>query len=474
MTSKSWHLFPSAYGFAALTLLVSANISSAQTASGCGTLANDQISLSQGAATYHVTGAVPLRGGETLRLRMTSPNGATAQGSIALSEGGEIGAPILSGATPQETSFTVPFDGLYGLEFRTDGASPVTFNVQCGANAAALNPSASPQAFVERHARRLLTDQTTQTSLRCRAEKPLTLDEAIKKTTVFNGDKQPVDVSVSTSVQNLAAAEGQSVANGKLDFWVEGRVTQFEQKFNDGAGRYRSDGSAGSLNLGADYLITPSLMIGALVYLDRYGEDYDTLRSGSASSGVLVGPYASMRLAPDLIFDAQAAWGETDNESKLPDGARLAYETERQLLRGQLSGNRNLLGLQFTPSLGLSVVEDRIADPDRLPENGVERGSSVFGRLGVGSTVSYRFVLVDGGFVQPSAAINKGWSLEELDSFGIDAEALSNDVGAAAEAGLIFGTAAGVNIRATGAIEGLGQEDYSAWSGRISLTAPLN
>jgi hypothetical protein len=38
----------------------------------------------------------------------------------------------------------------------------------------------------------------------------------------------------------------------------------------------------------------------------------------------------------------------------------------------------------------------------------------------------------------------------------------------------MLGTAEGVSIEAGGALEGIGQEDYSAWSGRISLTAPLN
>jgi hypothetical protein len=38
----------------------------------------------------------------------------------------------------------------------------------------------------------------------------------------------------------------------------------------------------------------------------------------------------------------------------------------------------------------------------------------------------------------------------------------------------MLGTAEGVSIHAAGAVEGIGKEDYSAWNGRISLTAPLN
>jgi hypothetical protein len=96
------------------------------------------------------------------------------------------------------------------------------------------------------------------------------------------------------------------------------------------------------------------------------------------------------------------------------------------------------------------------------------------GRLGVGSTLSYRFALDDGGYLQPSAGLSTGWTLDELDGAGFRNAELVNDTGAKAEAGLALGTSDGVSISASGAIEGIGEDDYSAWSGRLSLTAPLN
>ncbi len=447
----------------------------AEPASGCMTLAGERVSLRQGTSASHITGAVPLLAGETLKLRMV-PSGVTpaGAGSIALREGDETDAPILSGSAPQETAFTVPLDGLYSFEFRSDGAGALAFEVQCGINAATQSPSASPQAFVERRAGRLLAGESAATSLRRRADKPKTIDEAVKKNTILDDTGQPVQVSVTTSVQDLAAAEGQSFANEKLDFWIEGRVSQFEQKLDDGGLKYNAEGTAGAFNIGADYLLRPGLMIGALVQFDQYSEEYDRLDSASDSSGVLFGPYASLRLAPDLIFDAQIAWGNSDNETDLPDGTQLTYQTEHQLLRGQLSGNRNLLGLQFTPTLALSIVEDRFAQPGDLSNDADGADGSVFGRFGVGSAVSYRIALDNGGFVQPTAALSTGWDLDGFGALDLDETDFANDIGAKAEAGVTLGTVDGVSIQATGAIEGLGEEDYSAWSGRLSLTAPLN
>ena len=465
--------------WAILPLFASAVIGSgsafAEPASGCMTLAGERVSLQQGTSASHITGAVPLLAGETLNLRMIPSGGTPAgAGSIALREGDETDAPILSGSAPQEAAFTVPLDGLYSFEFRSNGAGALAFEVQCGMRAATPSPSASPQAFVQRRAGRLLGGESAATSLRRRADKPKTINEAVKKNTVLDDTGQPVQVSVTTSVQDLAAAEGQRFANEKLDFWIEGRVSQFEQKLNDGGLKYSAEGSAGAFNIGADYLLRPGLMVGALVQFDQYREEYDRLDSASDSSGILFGPYASVRLAPDLIFDAQIAWGDSDNDTELPDGTRLTYQTERQLLRGQLSGNRNLLGLQFTPTLALSIVEDRFARPGDVSYDATGADGSVFGRFGVGSAVSYRITLDNGGFVQPTAALSTGWDLDGFGALDLDDTDFGNEIGAKAEAGITLGTMDGVSIQATGAIEGLGEEDYSAWSGRLSLTAPLN
>jgi hypothetical protein len=153
-------------------------------------------------------------------------------------------------------------------------------------------------------------------------------------------------------------------------------------------------------------------MIGALLQLDQYSETRDALGSYNDSHGVLFGPYASIRLAPDLVLDASAAWGGPDNEARLPEGTRVSFETDRQLIRGQLSGSRPLFGLQFAPSLSRALLEDRFADPENLPAEAIDDGASVIGRLGIGTGVSYRIALEDGGFLQPNAALSTGWTLK--------------------------------------------------------------
>ena len=442
--------------------------------SGCSALAADTISLTGAAATaFHSTGAVPLRAGETLRLEMSASSGETAQGSISLSDGGEAGDRLISGAAPQEVAYTVPIDGLYSFEFRAEGRNAITFHISCETQTALPDPL-TPEAFVQRRAAHLLANDTAQASLQRRSARPETIDQAVKTGAVMDAEGKPAQVTVSTSVQNLAAAEGHVFADNKLDMWAEARVSQSEQRIEDNGTKYKIDGNGGTLYLGADYLLQPGLMIGGLLQLDQYRESYGALGMGAEEHSVMFGPYASVRLAPDVFFDARAAWGTAENEADTPAGTRLSFDTERQLFRSRLSGNRKLFGLQFTPSVALAMVESHLADPGAVPSEGLGEENSVIGRLGLGSGLSYRIALDDGAFLQPNAALSTGWNVDSLDKLALASAHLSNDSGAKAEAGLVLGTAEGISFQATGAVEGIGNDDYSAWSGRLSLTAPLN
>lgn len=446
----------------------------AQSPSGCTALSAERVSLPKGQPAAHANSAVPLRAGEKLRMLVIADERSVGQGIITIREDGEKGTQVIAGTPPQETLFTVPKDGQYILEFRSDGVVPLTFEVRCETIEASFNPAANSEAFVKRRTGRLLSGKVEQTNLSRRGNKPETLNKAIKSTTVLDDESRPTKLSVETSLQNLAAAEGYNLADERFDLWVEGRVSQFAQKLTNDGVRYKAEGSAGAVNVGADYLLKPGLMIGALVQYDQYREDYDAFSAASNSQGVLFGPYVSYRLTPGLVLDTQYAWGNSDNQSVLPDGTEVDFETERQLLSGQLTGTRHLLGLQFTPSIALSVIEDRFANPDALPEGVTDQSGAFIGRLGIGSSVSHRFTLDDGSFIQPSAGLSTGWTLESLDALTIDGEKFGNTAGAKAEAGVTLGTEDGVNIKAGGAVEGIGQGDFSAWNGRVTLTAPLN
>ena len=384
---------------AALVLAIGASTADAVPDSGCSVLAADTISMTGAAATaFHSTGAVPLRAGDTLRLQMSASPGEAAQGSISISDGGEAAGQLISGAAPQQFAYTLPIDGLYSFEYRAEGRNAITFHLSCETQTALPDPL-STEAFVQRRAARLLADDTPQASLQRRSARPETIDQAVKTGAVMDAEGKPAQVAVSTSVQNFAAAEGHVFADDKLDVWAEARVSQSEQRIENSGARHDIDGNGGTLYLGADYLLQPGL--GGLLQLDQYCESYDTLGVGAGEHGVMFGPYASIRLAPDVFFDARAAWGTAENEADTLAGTRLSFDTERQVFRGRLSGNRKLFGLQFTPSVALAMVESRLADPAALTTEGLGEENSVIGRLGLGSGLSIEWPSMMALFCSP-------------------------------------------------------------------------
>jgi hypothetical protein len=80
--------------------------------------------------------------------------GPLGSGSVLLNESGETDAPIISGEAPREASFVVPYDGLFGLEFRNNGSIALRLEIVCegaAVPAKATSASAPTDVVVQRH-----------------------------------------------------------------------------------------------------------------------------------------------------------------------------------------------------------------------------------------------------------------------------------------------------------------------------------
>ena len=74
----------------------------------------------------------------------------------------------------------------------------------------------------------------------------------------------------------------------------------------------------------------------------------------------MAGPYVSMKLGSGVVFDGRAAWGETENAVASPDIDDSL--TARRLVRGKLTGTREVEGWNVAPSVGLVYLEDAVRD----------------------------------------------------------------------------------------------------------------
>ncbi|MCP4780619.1 MAG: autotransporter outer membrane beta-barrel domain-containing protein, partial [Hyphomicrobium sp.] len=158
---------------------------------------------------------------------------------------------------------------------------------------------------------------------------------------------------------SLSGASGLTplqVLRPGLDIWVEGQFS----RYTDDLGGINRTGDFGILYLGADYVLAPGVLVGALIQVDDTKEDINgSDRTGEIDgTGWMVGPYFGAKLSESLFFDARAAWGQSDNDiwlrDKKLDYRTGSFETERWLATATLTGLHTYGGFRLSPELGLA------------------------------------------------------------------------------------------------------------------------
>lgn len=161
-----------------------------------------------------------------------------------------------------------------------------------------------------------------------------------------------------------------------VDVWTEGHYT----RFTDRGGR---DGHFAVVYAGADIHLTPWVIAGLMGQVDWMADDISSADTRVEGIGWMVGPYASMRLTPDLFLDVRAAWGLSDTDVNAA-GITGNVSTERWLVTGQLSGNFHVGPYRVTPEVSLEYIHEKL-DAHTLSSGAVIAGQTVsIGRLRTG------------------------------------------------------------------------------------------
>lgn len=393
-----------------------------------------------------------LNEGETLALSVTTRSRA----ALAVSDD-EGATRALHSGTATTVLFVAPRTASYDLRLEADGGGEASLGVKCtsvaraGAESALL---ARRKAFV-----------TERDPDRTRIDRP---DTGFKPFGDFGqsssaSDDAPRDVTASFSLSELNAAmnPGQKKKPNILDFWFEGRHTNYDTV---GVNARDTTGNATLMYFGSKYMLGPDIMLGALAQFDQTGEG-----DGVSASGWMAGPYMSVRFGPGIVFDGRAAWGVANN---LPNGIAVdTVSAERSLVRGTLRGTRQVNGWDVSPSVGLSYIEDTPAIYSAYTEATQSPGS---GRLDVLPELKRRFDLDSTTYIEPRFAAG-GFvafdSLSELNAGGFAAH--GSDVQWKAEAGVAVGLKDGLNLQATGGVETGAQSAADNWAGKFQLNMPL-
>jgi hypothetical protein len=304
----------------------------------------------------------------------------------------------------------------------------------------------------------------------------------------FGGDMLPFglrfterDATFSYSLRRAMAKDNKSEEEGALgfdglyadrngdtppdpfDIWVEGKFARFNAE--------GGDGNFGILHAGADYLVTPGLLLGLggqLDWTDMEGED-DAEMDGF---GYMIGPYLTARLSENFFFDARAAWGQSYNNVS-PFGT---YEDEvdatRWLISGALIGRFDLDRFTIQPKAEVAYFEEKSEEYEDSLGFDIPSVKASTGTFTFGPRVSTQVELNDFTRIEPFITLEGIWTFAQENTATTVAESPGlEDKGLRGRGELGFTLFGGgsSSLSASGFYDGLGSSDFEAWGGEIQL-----
>ncbi len=193
---------------------------------------------------------------------------------------------------------------------------------------------------------------------------------------------------------NAGEASDEDRKAHERDIWIEGQIAGF----NDA----NANGTFGVVYAGADQLITPDILLGALVQYDWFSQDGDTDGSEVTGTGWMAGPYATFKLDEGFFADLRAAWGQSSNDINPTGTYTDSFDTNRWLVSGSLIGSYQVDRWTIQPAASLSYIrETQESYTDSLnvviPEQSVSQGE-----FRAGPKLSYDIVFESGNRLTPS------------------------------------------------------------------------
>ena len=195
-----------------------------------------------------------------------------------------------------------------------------------------------------------------------------TLPLSFSGTSTASGDRVDFATSLSQMMQAQADKDaiGSALAYAKpgksridpqptINAWIEAHFNAFRSKDGglDNRGRFAV------VYAGVDYLVTPNVLVGALVQFDWMKESSNSISSTVDGHGTMGGPYISLRLTPDIFLDSRFAWGMSNNNVNPFGYYTDTFSTDRWLAHAKLTGNWRSGDFRVTP--GVASITRRSA-----------------------------------------------------------------------------------------------------------------
>lgn len=254
-----------------------------------------------------------------------------------------------------------------------------------------------------------------------------------------------------------------------FDFWASGHWAHSDDETRSS--------TFGQFNLGADYLINPSLLVGMLAQFDWMDETDGSNNTSADGFGWMAGPYLVARLHQNLIFDGRVAWGQSDNHVDPLGLYEDKFATNRFLARGQLTGDFSRDKWRFSPHVALiHFQEEQKAYVDSLGFD-IQSQTITLGRVTFGPEISFVHKTRDGTEIEPSFGVTGIWDYDQAEILDIGtglANGSSSDLRMRVQGGLAVRMPGSASLAGDAYYDGIGADDLEIYGGSLKLRVPIN
>lgn len=168
----------------------------------------------------------------------------------------------------------------------------------------------------------------------------------------------------TTSADNRSMAAGN---NGNWNAWGNVSTNSTRQKYTTGTSVINNDVDITNSVAGADYSLSPGLVLGISVAADSGSGNSQT--TGSASDGYSIAPYLGYQLSKNLTLDASVGLGS--GKLKMTGGTEA--EADRSFYAANLTYANWIDNIQLTGKLGYLHGEENYGN---TKVNGVDQAST--------------------------------------------------------------------------------------------------
>ncbi len=274
------------------------------------------------------------------------------------------------------------------------------------------------------------------------------------------------EAAATADISFGSAGEVAHVENHRFDAWFEAQY----KRFGDGADER---GDFAIAHAGVDYLLTPDVLVGALVSFDTMEEV--TATSTVSGSGYMVGPYMTARLTPNLYFDGRFAAGKSDNLISPFNTYTDSFSTSRWLAMASLTGDFQYDNWTIQPHASLSHFRE--TQQSYVDSVGATIPSQTvrLGQIKIGPTFTGRFEGSEGWIYAPYLTVDAIYNVDDTtgvtltDTNGSEVEGWRGRL----KAGASMTTEGGVRFSFGANYDGIGQSESETWGLMFELSIPL-